>query len=197
MLQDHGETRAFQQWPVRQNGAVANEPILIDVARELLPALVDRLMSMSGEDLRDPLVLHQMRLHAKRLRYSLETLGPCLPSDLMRRIQPAMEALTGRLGSINDTFEACELVRGCSTEAQRIMQTARRKKRARTARVWLRLREMAELLDVRLKAQQEDFLQWWRSTLADDVLGAIEREASALTPVTALRGQPVLQEQPV
>ncbi len=77
-------------------------------------ALTKRLAPVSapGADLSalPPVALHEIRLHIKRLRYAAEFFSPLFPGRETRRFLRRMAAVQERLGQLNDSTVAGELM---------------------------------------------------------------------------------------
>jgi CHAD domain-containing protein len=72
-----------------------------DNARELLPAVLEAFYSHAPEGSVEPEVLHELRIAAKRLRYSLEFFESCYGKRLANYIE-AIRDLQELLGDIHD-----------------------------------------------------------------------------------------------
>jgi CHAD domain-containing protein len=114
--------------------------------------------------------LHQFRIRAKALRYSIELLAPAFGPDLRTEIYPAVEKLQEQLGTITDHIAAVRLFAAWEGEsaAQTPLEDAR----------CLDLEKAKELEDLR------DFRQWWTPERAD-------RFVHGLINLTGLGCQPL------
>lgn len=80
----------------------APSPTLRDLADAALDARTEALRSASLRDLRDLANVHQLRIQAKRLRYSLELFAPCFDPAAAADALARLTDLQERLGRIND-----------------------------------------------------------------------------------------------
>jgi CHAD domain-containing protein len=93
--------------------------------------------------------LHQFRIRAKALRYSLELVAPSLGLALRHELYPIVEELQDRLGQINDR----------STAAQRLKEWSEEASDAAAGRA-----QFAALADNELRKledQLREFRDWW------------------------------------
>jgi exopolyphosphatase/guanosine-5'-triphosphate,3'-diphosphate pyrophosphatase len=81
----------------------SRQSTLTDVARRSLPDDVRNVRNAAAADLSQLPLLHALRLATKRLRYSLELIGPALGDLVMADVHPRLAELQERLGEINDT----------------------------------------------------------------------------------------------
>jgi CHAD domain-containing protein len=63
--------------------------------------------------------LHEIRKHAKRLRYAIEFFSPLFPEKAVRKYLAKLEALQEDFGTLNDTTVAASLVSGLGGGADR------------------------------------------------------------------------------
>jgi CHAD domain-containing protein len=94
---------------VRDRGdgkASATPPAFEDWAREHLGQVVERFFRDIPADSSDETALHQLRIHGKELRYTLELLAGAFPKRLQTELYPVIEEMQDRLGEINDLATA-------------------------------------------------------------------------------------------
>ncbi len=93
---------------VRWRGAGAEPEMSVWAAAAIRPVL-DRFVARSSVDLTDAKSVHQLRIAAKQVRYSLEVIGGAVgPSGDNAR--PVLRELHRRLGEVNDRSEAHALM---------------------------------------------------------------------------------------
>jgi CHAD domain-containing protein len=76
---------------------------LVDLARPQLLTLVGALTGAAGLDLTDAVLLHRLRIMAKRLRYAMEIFVDCFPPVFRNQAYPAVEKIQDMLGRANDS----------------------------------------------------------------------------------------------
>ena len=67
--------------------------------------------------------LHDIRKHAKRLRYAIEFFSPLFPAKPVRRYLSRLERLQEALGAVNDTAVAAGLMAQLGGDADRAFAT--------------------------------------------------------------------------
>jgi CHAD domain-containing protein len=124
-----------------------------------LQAEVEAFNAAAQQELSDLEALHKFRIAGKRLRYTLELIGPAFPDTLRTGIYPLIQDLQERLGNINDHVAA----------EQRLEH-------------WLTLSEDAEAceyLQARIQAERQqraaahdEFLVWWNGSRSSQIAQA-------------------------
>ena len=116
--------------PARSGLWIAGRPPF-EAARRVLPALASRFFT-AGNRAASPDALqeamHQFRIHAKRLRYTLELFQPLYGRDLADCVTE-LRALQDKLGRLNDCVTTQELVK---EHARAVAALARRAERCET-----------------------------------------------------------------
>jgi CHAD domain-containing protein len=112
----------------------------------------------------DAEALHQFRIRAKSLRYSLELLAPALGSELREVHYPLVEELQERLGRINDHAGGAERLRHWSAEQRDPSQPNA-------------FEELARDESERLAAELREFFSWWTPERSDELRSGLLREA--------------------
>jgi CHAD domain-containing protein len=148
------------------------EPAFAEASAKLIRPVMDEFFAAAEEDLADVGALHQFRLRAKRLRYSLELLSGALDPRVSRELEDALRGIQERLGDINDRATAEVLL---AALAEDVGDRA--------------VREQARALLTFEHARREHghakFLEWWRGAPGEHVrrqlAGAVELMQSAST----------------
>jgi hypothetical protein len=163
-------------------------------ARTVIEARIEQLESVRSRitDEEQSDALHDLRIAAKRLRYSLDMVGVCFPAPLLREHVKAVRELQDVLGRIHDLDILCALLEGQARsmddqaradsiaflrrvplggERDAALRALLRRDPARGTRAGL-YRTIAEKADERGERYTE-FLAIWRRWEAEDVLGHI------------------------
>ncbi len=85
------------------------EPTLLEFDADLFDAATQHFFTNIHPESKDPLVLHETRIEAKRLRYTLELVEPILPKAAARKPRRLFADLQESLGQISDHAAAEEL----------------------------------------------------------------------------------------
>lgn len=85
------------------------EPSLVSFNARLLREAVHRFFSQADTSSHDPLVLHEARIEAKRLRYTLELVEPLVPKSAGKKSRKLFAELQESLGQISDHAAAADL----------------------------------------------------------------------------------------
>jgi len=85
------------------------EPALTDFDARLLREAVTRFFREADTSAQDPLVLHEARVEAKRLRYTLELVDPLIARPAGRKSRKRFAELQESLGQISDHAAAADL----------------------------------------------------------------------------------------
>jgi len=85
-----------------------SEPTFREEARAQLRRVADTFYTAAAGDLSDPVPMHQFRIAAKQLRYSMEIFAGALGTNFRKEAYPLIEHLQQHLGNVNDhvTFRA-------------------------------------------------------------------------------------------
>ena len=154
-------------------------PTLWDVARASLPPAIEDVRRASSENLTELPKLHQMRLLLKRLRYSLEILGPALGERFIAEVYPQFQSVQDRLGEVNDGDSVLTRV---DSEALRIAEADPDDGDPGLAAGLAQLRQRcAGVRDRRV----DDFLEWWGSFDISGLLDALTAALAAASPASA------------
>ncbi len=86
-----------------------DQPSLANFNARLLREAVTRFFTQADTSSHDPLVLHESRIEAKRLRYTLELVDPLMPKSVGRKPRRLFAELQESLGQISDHAAAAEL----------------------------------------------------------------------------------------
>jgi CHAD domain-containing protein len=132
-------------WPKRHSSREA-PPFAVWCRGQLAP-LGERFFALAGDDLNDDAKLHEFRIAAKRLRYTLELAGPAIGSRNQRQIYDALSSLQDRVGEVRDLSNAVSRLRNSIRRA--------RKSERRKLEAWVEREEEA------LGACREGLLKWW------------------------------------
>ncbi|MHC4880482.1 MAG: CHAD domain-containing protein, partial [Planctomycetota bacterium] len=93
---------------VRWRGS-SSEPTLLKYDAKLFDAATRYFFANIHPESKDPHVLHETRIEAKRLRYTLELVEPVLPKTVARKPRRLFAELQESLGQISDHAAAEEL----------------------------------------------------------------------------------------
>jgi CHAD domain-containing protein len=114
-------TAALKDWKAADAAAVNALPDLLqggkkeplgDRAVRTLRGCLRKLNTAVRGDLDNYKKLHAVRVHAKRLRYSLELFVDCYPPAVREQLYPRVEAVQDILGAANDSHQAVALLDG-------------------------------------------------------------------------------------
>ena len=94
------------------------EPSLAEAARRRMRSVLDDFWLAAAGDLSQPAELHQLRIAAKGLRYSMEIFAGALPNVLREEIYPNVEAVQETLGAVNDHATAAERFREWAADGE-------------------------------------------------------------------------------
>ncbi len=171
-LQDWAKRRISSKWRRKLLAASANPgaadlATIEDATKETLPRLVKRFFALGNQTAggaRHSEQLHQLRNAAKKLRYTLELLGPPRESALGGRLDQ-LKKLQAILGSVNDA----ELVR-----TMVLREDAARR--------------LSDELARRRDQKIDEFESFWKTEVAGD--GSLGRWRKDLTGVSQKRHVP-------
>lgn len=107
----------FARWSLGLPAAIAPEVLLRETARRLLPIRVEEVLALQStlDNDDDELGHHELRRALRRLRYTLETLGPCYnaTSDEIKNHLRTLVALQDLLGEMQDRAVLHEKAGAC------------------------------------------------------------------------------------
>ncbi|MDX2115901.1 MAG: CHAD domain-containing protein [Planctomycetota bacterium] len=135
-----------------------------DAATISLRRLVSELRLLGSGPLSQAAPLHELRLGAKRLRYTLEIFAPCFDAARLDDVMSLMVRMQDRLGAANDLAELVGVVDGSLEKAWDAPS-----------------RELDALLSLRAgyhqrcEEAQSEFERWWRLSGEAELVGAFER----------------------
>ena len=142
--------------PVRFGGWAAER--LAEAAAEFFSALPDE-----GAD---TAALHQFRIRAKALRYTIELVAPAFGAELRNEYYPVVEELQVRLGKIQDHVTAAARLREWATDVEdRALPDA--------------LRELAVEESAHLDDELREFRAWWTGERAEELRRGLVPEAGS------------------
>lgn len=107
-------------------------------ARRIVATRIEELRGLADEAL-DPgreIAQHDMRIAAKRLRYVLEVVGPCVGGEEAEEARKAAARLQGALGDIHDCDVMAPRLSG-SGDAEAALRARRERHHGRFCGVWL------------------------------------------------------------
>jgi CHAD domain-containing protein len=119
-----------------------------------LAAVAAAFFAAMPDETADPAALHQFRIRAKALRYTIELVAPAFAPELRDEHYPIIEELQERLGNVQDHV----------TASDRLQRWARG---ARDAAEQDLLRELAAEEGVRLDEELRQFRKWWTAERAE------------------------------
>jgi CHAD domain-containing protein len=126
----------------------------------------------------DTAALHQLRIRAKALRYTIELVAPAFGPELRDEYYPLVEEVQERLGAVQDHVAAAAHLRAWAAglEDSESHDT---------------LRELAAEQDKRLDEVLGEFRAWWTAERADTLRRGLmsPHQAVAATPLRQAAGQ--------
>ena len=148
------------------NGRAASDSLQMrQLARQVLPSLIESAHEAGEADLTDLTRMHALRIAGKKLRYAMEIFAPCFPPSFKDELYPHLEDLQSRLGDVNDAFELAARAKRlervlCKSDDATLSRTVN-KRALRALRV-----HFEQLRDRR----QRMFLTYWAGPAAADFL---------------------------
>jgi len=142
----------------------ASDEKLSDWAPPQLAKFRSAFVELLPDGSEDIAALHQFRISAKALRYSIELLAPAFGLELRQQVYPAVEDLQERLGKITDHIAAVRLF--AAWEAHNAPHTPME------GVSYLNMEKDQELRDL------QDFREWWTKEQADRITDALAKEIS-------------------
>ncbi|MCH2131212.1 MAG: CHAD domain-containing protein [Pirellulaceae bacterium] len=132
------------------------EPSFQHVATQAMQSTTNEFLHAASADLTDIAALHQMRIIAKQVRYTVELTANAFAPVFRDEIYPLFTDIQNRLGAINDFATAEQLFGTWSTEAK-------------TQEATDELARMADDECNQLNASAEEFRLWWTQERADSI----------------------------
>lgn len=168
----------------------ARSPVMLgELAAIRWPDLLAPVVAAVAEPPTEIPALHSLRIGIKRLRYSLEILGGCLPAEFVRVHYRRVEEMQAQLGAINDLFELAARV-------ERLRNGRNRTTDAAPAPSDSELRALHDDLGFRTQRARDAFLAWWQSADARHTICALEALRPMEPPVGRLPHLPRLHAPP-
>ncbi len=96
---------------VHSNAAAGKEPTFEQYARRYFSAALDKFFRAANSDLADDASLHQFRIQAKKLRYTMELVAIAFKPAFRKSLYGRIAALQDALGMLNDHATAEKLFR--------------------------------------------------------------------------------------
>lgn len=158
--------RKFRKLRTRFRAAVSETPenvtLALDAAAGLsVRAILEELNAAGAGPLQDAYQLHELRLVAKRLRYSLEVFRSCFDPSRFEAASELLVSLQDRLGEVNDLHELARFIRG----------VAKKVDEGRKAD----LTSIEAVYGARLSDSIERFEAWWSAHAAGALASSIEQ----------------------
>jgi CHAD domain-containing protein len=151
------------------NGLV---PTLHDAAMAELPGFLKQVQAAANDDLSVFENLHQLRIEAKRLRYSMEIFAPCFDEGFRSDLYPRMKELQDRLGAINDAHEMSLRFGRYAEEAEQADAAVGNVNGGGLA---AGLHRFAQDYRAERERLREAFLSWWKTSGGASIIGELER----------------------
>jgi CHAD domain-containing protein len=150
-------------------------------AAPTVAGLVDDLTAAAGRlpDTADG--LHEVRIAAKRLRYSMELFMDCLPPAVREQVYPRVEAVQDVLGEANDCHTA-------TLRLDRLLDAVRQSQPGLWDLVRGGIEEFRVHVGQRLREQRWAFADWWRRWQAlrpDQIAAGVTPPASSAAAAAA------------
>lgn len=130
---------------IRWRGA-GGEPTYSEAAPRLLAAAGREFHTAAEKDLSDARAMHELRIVAKRLRYTVEVLAGAFDRSFRRELYPLLRELQDKLGQVNDAAVARQRFEQWSIEAP--------------AELAGRFVQFASQYEEQFCERRRDFLQW-------------------------------------
>lgn len=148
-----------------------------DWAAERLAEAASEFFAARPDDTTDMAALHQFRIRAKALRYTIELVAPAFGPELRNEHYPVVEELQERLGRIQDHV----------TAAARLREWAKEVEAGALQEV---LQEFAAEENARLDDELREFRAWWTAERAEGLREALIPDSRDLVP-TLPRGNAI------
>jgi CHAD domain-containing protein len=163
---------------IDQAGDTGPEPTRFrDWAADQLAAAADPFLKALPGDNADPATLHQFRIKAKELRYTIELVAPAFARELRNDVYPIVEELQERLGQIQDRVAASSIL---SDWADKV----------KGAGLQELLRELAAEEYAGLDESIADFRAWWTDERSDALRRGLQLASQAdVTPTPQVARQ--------
>ena len=154
----------------RASEADSSRPYTLSLlAASHVPTVLEAVQAWRQQDLSDPAALHELRVAAKKLRYSLELFIACFPQRMIDESYPGVVDLLELLGEINDLFELAEFTLRAATDAN-ARADANGQDNGQQPAGETALCEVARRFRERFHVRQNEFLQWWYSQASTELL---------------------------
>lgn len=125
-----------------------------ELAAHQTKALIEEMHSQAALAPKTYSELHQLRIHGKRLRYSMEIFADCFTSPFREELYPALEQIQEILGCITDAHVAVERLSAIRDHMKAFHRDE-----------WTRVRKpMEQLLQAQRRIfprERKRFLVWW------------------------------------
>jgi CHAD domain-containing protein len=95
------------------------EPPFVQMAKVALRRVVDKFAEAARADLTEVSALHELRISAKRVRYTMEVVAGAFPAPFRKQLYPFVTSVQERLGAINDHATAQRLFEHWATETKK------------------------------------------------------------------------------
>jgi CHAD domain-containing protein len=141
-----------------------------------LARMAAELEESLAANLNDPVALHALRLHGKRLRYALEIFAACLAASTRDKLYGELAALQERLGAINDQYELAQRASEAADQLRQALQQNEQDPNA-THGLWPELEKLQNSYRLAAEAAHQKFLEWWQSEESIPVRESIARLA--------------------
>jgi exopolyphosphatase/guanosine-5'-triphosphate,3'-diphosphate pyrophosphatase len=167
--------------------ADCREETLDDLAWAELSQLGADVLRLGGERIEEPSPLHELRLAIKRLRYTMEVFGPCVPESERAAILPLLEEAQKQAGEVNDVLVLVQRLDGYVRELEGSSDPD-----PSLISALIELRDRYEGVGAR---RCERFATWWRGLNIDDVLGPMADRRPMVRPEA--EGEILIETEPV
>ena len=142
------------------------EPSFAGAATACLQSVAEPFFAAAMADTEHTQALHDFRIKAKHLRYSLEIFAAALDPDFRSTLYPAVEEIQTRLGEVNDQAAAIEQCQAwlASWDDPQLREALRE----------IEMRDQQEM-----KAASERFAHWWSLERAADLRRRFDQALAA------------------
>lgn len=149
-----------------------DEPTFAAAAAVCLRSVAEPFFAAAQADTSQLAALHQFRIAAKHLRYSMEIFAAALAPEFRTVVYPAVEEVQTRLGEVNDHAAALEQCEAWLAEWE-------------DGPAAQALREVVSADRASLDAERERFARWWTTERASDLRRRFDQALAA----SAARGE--------
>ncbi len=144
---------------------------LLSVAENAVSRQRDRAVKAAQGNLRDIDQLHQLRIECKRLRYTIESIGPCADELNLRAFYDVLVESQDHFGEVNDAHEFADRVESVRTRLQQPPFEFPESLHAS-------LGAFSDQLGAMSRDAHMAFLRWWSDATLRQSLGAAEKQPS-------------------